>query len=118
MVATIFFDKSTGSVKRKSARNKTCFILRLDFLSVLTIVGKIRAQNRKRKAQYYLNSEGDDNEVEALQEHLRRPGSVGVEGSKTIFWRHALLGLAAETPGTLLGLVKEYLQQKLVKAIN
>ena len=77
MDATIFFDKSTGSVKRKSARNKTSFILRLDFLSFLTIVGKIRAQNRNRKAQCCLNSEGDDNDVEASQEHLRTPGSVG-----------------------------------------
>ena len=74
MVATIFFDKSTWSVKRKSARNKAFFILSLDFLSFLTIVGKIRAQNRNRKAQCCLNSEGGDNEVE---EHLRRPCSVG-----------------------------------------
>ena len=77
MVATIFLGKSTGSVKRKSARNKTCFILGLDFLSFLTIDGKIRAQNRNRKAQCCLNSEGDDNDVEASQVHLRRPGSVG-----------------------------------------
>ena len=74
MVATIFFDKSTGSVKRKSARNN---IFSLDFLSFLTIVDKIRAQNRNRKAQCCLNSEGDDNDVEASQVHLRRPGSVG-----------------------------------------
>ena len=77
MVATISFDKSTGSVKRKSARNKTCFILGLDFLSFLTMVGKIRAQNRNRKAQCCLNSEGDDNDLEASQVHLRRPSSVG-----------------------------------------
>ena len=50
MVATIFFDKSTGSVKRKSARNETCFILGLDFPSLLTIVGKIYSQNRNRMA--------------------------------------------------------------------
>ena len=77
MDATKFLDKSTGSVKRKSAGNKTLFILSLDFLSFLTIVGKIRAQNRNRKAQCCLNSEGDDNDVEASQEHLRTPGSVG-----------------------------------------
>ena len=77
MVATIFFDKSTGSVKRKSARNKTFFVLGLDFLSCLTMIGKIRAQNRNRKAQCCLNSEGDDNDLEASQVHLRRPGSVG-----------------------------------------
>ena len=75
MVATIFVDKSTGSVKRKSARNKAFFILSLNFLSVLTMIGKIRAQNRK--AQCCLNSEGDDNDLEASQEHLRRPGTVG-----------------------------------------
>ena len=83
MVATILFDKSTGSVKRKSAKNKTCFILGLDFPSLLTIVGKIYTQNRNRKAQCCLNSEGDDNDVEASQEHFRTPGSP-LEGLKTM----------------------------------
>ena len=69
------------------------------------MVGKIRAQNRNRKAQCSLNSEGYDNEVDASQEHLRRPGSVG--GLEDNVQRHALFG-QAENPGVRISMVKEY----------